>query len=316
MALVYLGLIQAQHTTGYRCPPCNSNCHTVQYENPGDCPVCAMPLIKITNTQFKGYDKEEVVIQNGGIRLNAAYYTPQNNSEIQGVLVVVHGSAPSTYEDVTYYTRIGTKLVMAVLAYDKRGVGKSEGRYQFFSVDGSEKWFNLLASDALACVSWLKNRPELGKAKLGLVGGSQAGWIMPLAASKNDTIKFIIIGEGVAVSAGEEHYFSQLTGDGDVKKLTIAEAHSKLQYFKGAKGFDPRSILKNLKTKTLWILGTKDPVIPVDATINELKRINNPNFQIQLLEYGNHDFVNTKTRKSYDLLDYLVPWLTEIGVLK
>jgi dienelactone hydrolase len=275
-----------------------------------------MPLIKITNTEFKGYDKEEVVIKNGAIRLNAAYYTPKNKSEIQGVLVVVHGSAPSTYEDVTYYTRIGSKLGMAVLAYDKRGVGKSEGHYQFFNVEESEKWFNLLASDVLACVSWLKDRPELGNAKLGLIGGSQAGWIMPLAASKNNTIKFMVIGEGVAVSAGEEHYFSQLTGDGDTNGLTIAEADSKLQYFKGSKGFDPRSILKNLRAKTLWILGTKDPVIPVDATINELKRINNPNFQIQLLEYGNHDFVNTKTGKSYDLLDYLVPWLTEIRVLK
>ncbi len=275
-----------------------------------------MPLIKITNTEFKGYGKEEVVIQNGAVRLNAAYYTPLNKSEIQGVLVVVHGSAPSTYEDVTYYTRIGTKLGMAVLAYDKRGVGKSEGRYQFFSVEGSEKWFNLLASDVLACVSWLKHRPELGKAKLGLIGGSQAGWIMPLAASKNNNIKFMVIGEGVAVSAGEEHYFSQLTGDGDVNGLTIAEAHSKLQYFNGSKGFNPRSVLKNLRAKTLWILGTEDPVIPVDATINELERISNPNFQIQLLEYGNHDFVNTKTGKSYDLLDYLAPWLTEIGVLK
>lgn len=275
-----------------------------------------MPLIEITNTKFEGYDKEEIGIQNGDIRLNAAYYTPQDKSKIRGVLVVVHGSAPSTYEDVTYYTRIGTKLGMAVLAYDKRGVGKSEGRYQFFSVEGSEKWFNLLASDVLACVSWLKNRPELRAAKLGLLGGSQAGWIMPLAASKNDMIKFIIIGEGVAVSTGEEHYFSQLTGDGDVHRLTIAEAHSKLQYFNGQRGFDPRSILKNLGAKTLWILGTEDPVIPVDATINELKQINNPNFQIQLLEYGNHDFVNTKTGKPYNLLDYLVPWLTEIGVLK
>ena len=66
---------------------------------------------------------EEVQIPNDSIMLNAAYYSPINRDSINGVLIVVHGSAPSTYNDVSYYTGLGTQLGMAVLAFDKRGVG-------------------------------------------------------------------------------------------------------------------------------------------------------------------------------------------------
>ena len=314
--LAFFGLFQClaqEHS--YRCPPCASDCHSTLYNDPGVCPVCNMNLVKVTPSQYEGYTKEEVLIKNGAIELNAAYYSPINQDKMKAVLIIVHGSAPSTYEDVGYYTRIGTKLGMSVLAFDKRGVGKSGGTYEYFTVKGSKEWFNLLASDVLACLSWLKDRPELQQAKFGLLGGSQAGWIMPLAASQTKDIDFIIIGEGVSVSAGEEHYFSELTGDGDENGMSIQEAHRKLQDFDGEKGFDPRNILRNMETKALWFLGTKDPVIPVDATLEGLKRINNPNFKVVVLPDGNHNFKNTKTGEPYNLIDFIEPWLIEIGVL-
>lgn len=299
----------------YRCPPCASDCHNQTFEQPGTCPVCTMELITEQQSKYDGYTKEEVRIVNDSLALNAAYYSPINPKEIKAVLVIVHGSAPSTYEDVSFYTRLGTQLGMAVLAFDKRGVGKSGGTYENFSVSGSEKWFNLLASDVLACVKWLKSRPELQKAKLGLLGGSQAGWIMPLAASKSTNIDFIIIGEGVAVSAGEEHFFSQLTGDGDENGISIEEANKKLKDFDGERGFDPKAILEQLNIPVLWFLGTNDPVIPVDATLSELNRMDKSNFTVQILEDGDHNFMNTRTNERFNLLFYIKPWLQKLNAL-
>jgi uncharacterized protein len=300
-------LLLAQETK-YRCPPCVFDCHHLEFNGPGLCTVCGMELIEVSHFEFEGYSNEEISIASDTILLNAAFYAPENK-EIRGVLVVVHGSSPSTYEDVSYYTKIGARLNMAVLAYDKRGCGKSGGEYQNFDVENSSKWFNILANDVLACVSWLKSRPELKGIKLGLIGGSQAGWIMPLAASKNSDIEYMIIGEGVSVSAGEEHYFSQLTEDGGDSGISIGEADAKLKNFTGNKGYDPRELLRSLKSKCLWILGTSDPVIPVDATLRELKRLNNENFTLQILQNGNHDFVNIKTGESYDLIEFIKPWL-------
>ncbi len=300
----------------YRCPPCASDCHNQVYVEPGTCPVCNMKLIGDQNSKYEGYIKEDVRILNDSVALNAAYYSPFYTEEIKAALVIVHGSAPSTYEDVSFYTKLGTQLGMAILAFDKRGVGESGGTYEYFTVARSKAWFDLLASDVLACVEWLKSKPELQQAKLGLLGGSQAGWVMPLAASKSKDIDFMIIGEGAAVSAGEEHYFSQLTGDGDINGISIPEAHKKLKKITGERGFDPRNILEQLGIETLWFLGTNDPVIPVDATLEELKRLNKSNFQVVLLPFGDHSFVNTQTNKRYDLLSYIKPWLKQIGVLQ
>jgi hypothetical protein len=294
----------------YRCPPCPFDCHNGFFDQPGQCPVCQMELVKVTPSEYDGYTKEELYIINkkDSISLNAALYLPEDN-KIQGILIIAHGSAPTTYEDVSYYIKLGTKLNMGVLAFDKRGVGKSTGEYESFTVERSQEWFDLLASDVVSAIEWVKTRSDLNTSKVGLLGGSQAGWIMPLAASQSKDVDFIIIGEGVSLSAGEEHYFSQLTGDGSGQGISIHEADKLLQNFKGEKGYDPREILKKLQVKTLWILGTSDPVIPVDATIRVLKELDNPNFRIEILKYGNHDFVNVETGESYNLVPLIESWL-------
>ncbi len=299
----------------YRCPPCAFDCHHIEFDEPGLCSECKMELIEISHAEFDGYSREEVLIPSDTILLNAAFYAPKGKV-IKEVLVVVHGSSPATYDDVSYYTKIGTRLNMAVLAFDKRGCGKSGGKYQSFDVENSSTWFNVLAADVLANVAWLKYRPELSNVKIGLIGGSQAGWIMPLAATKNDDIKFTIIGEGVSVSAGEEDYFSQLTKDGEEGGISIEDADQKLKYFKGKRGYDPKEVLNDLQSKCLWFLGTSDPVIPVAATLRELRRLNNSNFTIQILTNGNHDFVNVETGEQYDLLEYIEPWLLKERILK
>jgi uncharacterized protein len=185
----------------YYCPPCPSDCHKEQYEEPGKSPTCGMQLVERTVDSFDGYEKISVKIKSGDISLNAAYYSPIIKSTANASVVIVHGSAPSTYDDVAYYTSIATKLGMSVLAFDKRGCGESDGEYQYFTVDGSKAWFNLLAQDVNACLKWLKDQPEINGQKIGLFGGSQAGWIMPLVASQNATVSFIISGEGATVSA-------------------------------------------------------------------------------------------------------------------
>ena len=312
-AFVFCQSCQGQ-TNQYRCPPCGFNCHHTLYDAPGTCPTCQMTLIPISDSKIKGYHKSEVQFKNDEIVLNGVYYTPYATEAIKGAVVIVHGSAPSTHEDVFFYTKMASELGFAVLAYDKRGVGKSQGTYEYFSVSRSVDWFNLLADDVVAAIDWLKRQPELIDSKVGLIGGSQAGWIMPLAAHKSNQVDFMIIGEGVSISAGEEAYFSNLTGDGVADGIPISEADQKLKDFDGFTGFDPRKILEDQQIKTLWFFGTNDPVIPVNASVQALENFSNPNHTIQILPHGDHNFLNTKTGERYDLTTFIRPWLVSIGV--
>lgn len=303
--------MESFHLNSYVCPPCPFGCDDEVYDRPGTCHVCQMELVKQQEAEYQDYVKSTFFIPNGDVQIYAAYYMPMHKKNIKGAILVSHGSAPTTHEDVGYYTKLATQLGMAVLTYDKRGCGKSTGTYESFEVARSQVWFEMLSSDLLACLNWLEGREELTGKKIGLFGGSQAGWIMPLAASKTDKMDFMIIGEGVSVSAGEEHYFSELSGDGNESQsnLSILESDRKLLDFEGELGFDPRGILKKLPVRTLWFFGSNDPVIPVDASLRTLNALNNPNFDVQILEYGDHNFMNTKTGNRHDLLEYIRPWL-------
>ena len=69
-----------------------------------------------------------------------------------------------------------------MFVYDKRGTGKSTGR---FTVDFSE-----LADDAIAAVA--QARKLLPNVPVGLMGESQGGWIAPLAAARSP-VDFVVV---------------------------------------------------------------------------------------------------------------------------
>jgi hypothetical protein len=85
---------------------------------------------------------------------------------------------------------------MAVLGYDKRGVGGSTGDWRTESFDD-------LASDASAAIEFLKARREIDPSQIGLLGWSQAGWVMPLAAAREKGVAFLISISGAGVSPAE-----------------------------------------------------------------------------------------------------------------
>jgi pimeloyl-ACP methyl ester carboxylesterase len=91
-----------------------------------------------------------------------------------------------------YLTRNG----IAVLRYDDRGVGKSQGSM-------NEATSLTLADDADAGVEYLINRPEIDTRKIGLAGHSEGGLIAPIVASRNNNIAFIVSLAGPGVRGYE-----------------------------------------------------------------------------------------------------------------
>lgn len=63
--------------------------------------------------------------------------------------------------------------------------------------------FSDLADDALAGVTLLKNRSDINPKQIGIWGGSQGGWIAPLAASRSKDVSFLIIKSGPVVSPAQ-----------------------------------------------------------------------------------------------------------------
>lgn len=89
-----------------------------------------------------------------------------------------------------------TRQGLAVLRYDKRGVGKSTGEYE----DATTADF---AKDAEVALAFLKRRKEIDPRKIGIIGHSEGGIIAPLLAARSTDVSWIVILGGPATK-GEE----------------------------------------------------------------------------------------------------------------
>jgi hypothetical protein len=131
----------------------------------------------------------------GDVKLHTRLMLPAGEGPFP-VIVIAHGSgddaATITYSDGDFFVANG----IAAVVYDKRGTGKSGGKYNHN--------FSLLADDLVTVVDWLKTQPGIDPAGIGVSGYSQGGWIGPLAASRSDAISFVIVNYGMINSPRDE----------------------------------------------------------------------------------------------------------------
>jgi len=158
---------------------------------------------------------------------------------------------------------------IAVLRLDDRGVNGSDlGPPTATSAD--------FANDIRAGVAYLRSRPEIDGARIGLVGHSEGGIIAPMVASTDTGIRAIVLMAGTA-STGRQIVAAQnlyvidsvqhLTGA--VRDTTIARAArandaaaAKLPWQKYFFDYDPTARARQVKTPVLILQGETDRQVP------------------------------------------------------
>jgi pimeloyl-ACP methyl ester carboxylesterase len=110
------------------------------------------------------------------------------------LVVMVHGSERTSALQSPYAYSLAAQGI-SVFVYDKRGTGASEGDYT--------QNFELLASDAAAALTHARTMAQGRFGRSGYFGGSQGGWVAPLAATRSKA-DFVAIGFGLVASPIEE----------------------------------------------------------------------------------------------------------------
>jgi uncharacterized protein len=222
-------------------------------------------------------------------------------------IVMGHGSGLATRHQLTSVAQRLVTAGFAVLRYDKRGVGDSGGVYEVAgNVANSERVFPILAGDMLAGVEFLKTRPDVDPTRIGLFGVSQAGWIIPLAASRSSDVRFMILVVGPTVSVGVENYYSSLV---EVALTTsLEDAYARSRAYSGPHGFDPRPTLESLSTPGLWLLGGADRSIPTPLTVEVLQSLQDSGHPYRWIVYPGADHDLAGTDMMGDAIRFLAPW--------
>lgn len=112
------------------------------------------------------------------------------------VVFAAGGTAAGNREMFRHLAELFVSEGIAALIYDKRGIGGSTGNWLTSSFDD-------LAGDVLTIVRALRTRDDVKAKKIGLMGASQSGWIVALAASKSPDVAFIISQAGPGVGVEE-----------------------------------------------------------------------------------------------------------------
>jgi pimeloyl-ACP methyl ester carboxylesterase len=140
------------------------------------------------------YFEEEVKFYNkyAKINLSGTLTLPKKEGKFP-VVILVSGSGPQNrnqeimgHKPFWVLADYLTKKGIGVLRYDDRGIGASQGNFNAAtSVDFSY--------DAEAALDYLKSRKEIDDKKIGLMGHSEGGLIVPMVAIRRSDVRGVVL---------------------------------------------------------------------------------------------------------------------------
>jgi dienelactone hydrolase len=204
--------------------------------------------------------------------------------------VLVHGSGPTGREELQTFAAYLGSVGIAVLAADKRGIGQSGGSYP--GSQATQKAIGTLAADAQAQVRFLGRLAQVDRSKVGLLGASQAGWVIALAAARDRAVRWAVPLVGPTTTVGETDLFTQLAGaeqspPSGTRAQMLAEVRAQ-----GPSGFDPVPSLRKLAIPVLWVYGDDDRNVPTELCLERLRSI-----------AAGHDFSSVVLPMTHALID-------------
>lgn len=148
------------------------------------------------------YVSEEVTYRNGEITLAGTLAIPAGKGPFPAALLL-SGSGSQDRDETVFghkpFLVLSDALAragIAVLRVDDRGVGGSSGSTR----DASTSDF---AGDALAGIRFLRERKEVDRKGVGIIGHSEGAVVGPLAASRSKDVRFLVLLAGTGQTGAD-----------------------------------------------------------------------------------------------------------------
>jgi uncharacterized protein len=196
------------------------------------------------------FDVHDAVFESNGVKLVGRLVMPEGSGKIP-VVVLVHGSEQDSALDSYALQRVFPAQGVGAFVYDKRGTGVSAGTYT--------QDFDVLAADAIAAMKEAKSLAGARLGRIGYQGGSQGGWVVPLAVNRAP-VDFAIVSFGLAVTVLEEDqesvaldmYFHRHSTADTAKALELARAGERVIETGGNEGYEAFDALRQKYKSESW----------------------------------------------------------------
>jgi uncharacterized protein len=196
------------------------------------------------------FDVRNTVFQSNGVKLVGRLVMPKGSEKIP-VVVLVHGSEHDSALDSYALQRMFPAQGIGAFVYDKRGTGVSGGTYT--------QRFEVLAQDAIAAMNEAKRLAGTRSGRIGYQGGSEGGWVVPLAVNQVP-VDFAIVSFGLAVTVLEEDQESVVmdmqlhhhSAADTAKALELARAGEHVVETVGKEGYEEFDALRQKYKSEPW----------------------------------------------------------------
>lgn len=244
--------------------------------------------------------REAVILENEGEKIFAVLHRPLQSSRVPAI-VICPGFAGNKCGKFRLFVTLAKELAksgIAVLRFDYRGAGDSEGEFQDITLEGK-------ISDTLLCLNFLADDPQVDPSRIGLLGRSLGGVISILAAAQFEKVKSLALWAPVFRSDPWrklwELYQSTSGLDLNAQEVLrhlpagIPNLEFLSQFFK----LDIEKELKSLvNVPLLHLHGAKDEVVKLEqAKEYEEARKGVANSRFLVLPSSDHDFSDGEEQK-------------------
>ena len=128
---------------------------------------------------------------------------------------------------------------------------------------------------------------------------------MPLAATREPAIRFLVAFSGPAVTADENDLYQSLAGEGDrPQRLSDAQVDAQVEKA-GLGGVDPIPWIAELRVPALWLYGALDHIVPPRLSAKRLAPLvaePGRDFTVWTFPRANHALVETRTGLTSEML--------------
>ncbi|MGP3932342.1 alpha/beta hydrolase family protein [Nonomuraea sp. KM88] len=201
----------------------------------------------------------------GGLDLRGSVITPAGARDGRAGIVLVHGAGDGTPREKLLAEAVAlARQGLSVLIYDKRSQG-----YSLF-----DRSYAQLAEDALGAVGALRTRPGVDPGKVGALGFSEGGWVVPMASARSADIAFVILVGANALPPLRQQTWAVAAGlrkagvHGPLVERTVPNLYRAI-----ADGgmfpepyFDPGPVFAQVRRPVLAIWGVHDLLTPPRET--------------------------------------------------
>lgn len=275
-----------------------------------------------------GLERRDISFTHAGNTLRGHLILPAGTNKPSACIVFVHGSGDMPRDAYGYYEsfwRLFARKGWCSLSWDKPGVGGSDGDWRLQSMEDR-------AAEVSSAIDFLRAHMGLDDGLVGLIGFSQAGWVMPKVVNKRNDVAFMISVSGAinwmeqsrysgrkrmeAAGMSDQEIAAEERADDAINALIRSDAsyEAYLDHISGvpdarpmSKAFwgfakrnwrtDVRTDLRNIDVPVLALFGSHyayvDPVASARTYRAELSRSAAPFFEVRVFDQADHGMMET-----------------------